>query len=102
MSTGQPLGEIICLKSISSLLETSVPPLMKMIGKQLKDKSVKTRLQAFKVLKEIATVLPEHIVSYVENFVLPITKALKVHHRSHSQTEMLVIYSRRDQAQRLS
>ena len=62
------------------MLEPSVPSLLKMIGKQLKDKSVKTRLQVFKVLKEIAVVLPEHIVSNIQNFVQPITKALKVPH----------------------
>lgn len=51
---------------------------MKMVGRQLKEKSVKARLQVFKVLKEVAVALPRHVVQYVEQFVYPITQALKV------------------------
>ena len=55
-----------------------MPQLVKMIVRQLKEKSVKTRLHVFKVLKEVAIVTPEHIVRNIQSFVQPITKALKV------------------------
>ncbi|GJN19078.1 hypothetical protein PR202_gb06315 [Eleusine coracana subsp. coracana] len=58
------------------LLKQEVPKVVKSINKQLREKSVKTKVGAFSVLKEIVVVLPDCLADHFGSLVPGIEKAL--------------------------
>eukprot|EP00210_Caulerpa_lentillifera_P004245 g4049.t1 len=76
---------------VQDLLEPDLAMLMKMINRQLKEKSMKTRLKIFQLLKEVALVLPDQITHHTPDLVIPITKALNDHSTSSSDLKIEVL-----------
>ncbi|CAN6271551.1 unnamed protein product [Urochloa humidicola] len=58
------------------LLKQEVPKLVKSINKQLREKSIKTKVGAFSVLKELVVVLPDCLADHFGSLVPGIEKAL--------------------------
>ncbi|GJM90299.1 hypothetical protein PR202_ga06566 [Eleusine coracana subsp. coracana] len=58
------------------LLKQEVPKVVKSINKQLREKSVKTKVGAFSVLKELVVVLPDCLADHFGSLVPGIEKAL--------------------------
>lgn len=56
----------------------NLPALMKALSKQLKEKSMKTRIGAFLVLRELAATTPKALEEYSDLFVEGVRKALMV------------------------
>uniref|UniRef100_A0A7N0ZXV2 Cullin-associated NEDD8-dissociated protein 1 n=1 Tax=Kalanchoe fedtschenkoi TaxID=63787 RepID=A0A7N0ZXV2_KALFE len=58
------------------LLKQEVPKIVRSINRQLKEKSVKTKVGAFSVLKELVVVLPDCLADHVGTLITGIEKAL--------------------------
>ncbi|XP_042493227.1 cullin-associated NEDD8-dissociated protein 1-like [Macadamia integrifolia] len=58
------------------LLKQEVPKIVKSINKQLREKSIKTKVGAFSVLKELVRVLPDCLAENIGSLVPGIEKAL--------------------------
>ncbi|TVU32738.1 hypothetical protein EJB05_24494 [Eragrostis curvula] len=58
------------------LLKQEVPKVVKSINKQLREKSIKTKVGAFSVLKELVVVLPDCLADHFGSLVPGIEKAL--------------------------
>ncbi|OVA11021.1 TATA-binding protein interacting (TIP20) [Macleaya cordata] len=58
------------------LLKQEVPKIIKSINKQLREKSIKTKVGAFSVLKELVVVLPDCLADHIGSLVTGIEKAL--------------------------
>ncbi|XP_010252337.1 PREDICTED: cullin-associated NEDD8-dissociated protein 1 isoform X2 [Nelumbo nucifera] len=58
------------------LLKQEVPKIVKSINKQLREKSIKTKVGAFSVLKELVVVLPDCLADHIGSLVSGIEKAL--------------------------
>ncbi|XP_071725473.1 cullin-associated NEDD8-dissociated protein 1-like [Rutidosis leptorrhynchoides] len=57
-------------------LKQEVPKIVKSINKQLREKSVKTKIGAFSVLKELVVVLPDCLAEHIGSLIPGIDKAL--------------------------
>lgn len=57
--------------------------LMKSLSKQLKEKSIRTRIGAFVVLREVIATMPKSIAEYSGLFVNGIKRALSVSIHQH-------------------
>uniref|UniRef100_A0A453JP45 TOG domain-containing protein n=1 Tax=Aegilops tauschii subsp. strangulata TaxID=200361 RepID=A0A453JP45_AEGTS len=60
------------------LLKQEVPKVVKSINRQLREKSIKTKVGAFSVLKELVVVLPDCLADHFGSLVPGIEKALNV------------------------
>lgn len=60
------------------MLGDNLPVLMKALSKQLKEKSMKTRIGAFLVLRELAVTTPKALEEYSDLFIEGVRKALMV------------------------
>uniref|UniRef100_A0A166GKY0 TATA-binding protein interacting (TIP20) domain-containing protein n=1 Tax=Daucus carota subsp. sativus TaxID=79200 RepID=A0A166GKY0_DAUCS len=58
------------------LLKQEVPKVVKSINRQLREKSVKTKVGAFSVLKELVVVLPDCLADHIGSLIPGIEKAL--------------------------
>jgi cullin-associated NEDD8-dissociated protein 1 len=58
------------------MLKQEVPKLVKSLNRQLREKSVKTKVGAFSVLKELVVVLPDCLADHIGSLVPGIEKAL--------------------------
>ncbi|PIA55279.1 hypothetical protein AQUCO_00800179v1 [Aquilegia coerulea] len=58
------------------LLNQEVPKIVKSINRQLREKSIKTKIGAFSVLKELVVVLPDCLADHIGSLVSGIEKAL--------------------------
>ncbi|KAJ7967930.1 cullin-associated NEDD8-dissociated protein 1 [Quillaja saponaria] len=58
------------------LLKQEVPRIVKSINRQLREKSVKTKVGAFSVLKELVVVLPDCLADHIGSLIPGIEKAL--------------------------
>lgn len=58
------------------LLKQEVPKIVKSINRQLREKSVKTKVGAFSVLKELVVVLPDCLEGHIGSLIPGIEKAL--------------------------
>ncbi|KAK6945544.1 TATA-binding protein interacting (TIP20) [Dillenia turbinata] len=58
------------------LLKQDVPKVVKSINRQLREKSIKTKVGAFSVLKELVVVLPDCLADHIGSLVPGIEKAL--------------------------
>ncbi|KAL3538471.1 hypothetical protein ACH5RR_001837 [Cinchona calisaya] len=58
------------------LLKQEVPKIVRSINKQLREKSVKTKVGAFSVLKELVVVLPDCLADHIGSLIPGIEKAL--------------------------
>ncbi|URE47190.1 Cullin-associated NEDD8-dissociated [Musa troglodytarum] len=58
------------------LLNQEVPKIVKSVNRQLREKSVKTKVGAFSVLKELVVVLPNCLAEHIGSLVSGIEKAL--------------------------
>ncbi|GAA0140085.1 ubiquitin-protein ligase [Lithospermum erythrorhizon] len=58
------------------LLKQAVPKIVRSINKQLRDKSIKTKVGAFSVLKELVVVLPDCLSDHIGSIIPGIEKAL--------------------------
>ncbi|XP_078432582.1 cullin-associated and neddylation dissociated [Wolffia australiana] len=58
------------------LLKQEVPKIVKSLNRQLKEKSIKTKIGAFSVLKELVVVLPDCLADHIGSLVSGIEKAL--------------------------
>jgi cullin-associated NEDD8-dissociated protein 1 len=58
------------------LLKQEVPKVVKSINKQLREKSIKTKVGAFSVLKELVVVLPDCLADHIGSLIPGIEKAL--------------------------
>ncbi|VFQ84833.1 unnamed protein product [Cuscuta campestris] len=58
------------------LLNQEVPKIVRSINKQLREKSVKTKVGAFSVLKELVIVLPDCLAEHIGSLIPGIEKAL--------------------------
>lgn len=58
------------------LLKQEVPKVVKSINRQLREKSVKTKVGAFSVLKELVVVLPDCLAEHIGSLIPGIEKAL--------------------------
>ncbi|XP_074579809.1 cullin-associated NEDD8-dissociated protein 1 [Curcuma longa] len=58
------------------LLNQEVPKIVKSINRQLREKSIKTKVGAFSVLKELVLVLPNCLAEHISSLVSGIEKAL--------------------------
>ncbi|KAJ1702873.1 hypothetical protein LUZ63_002652 [Rhynchospora breviuscula] len=58
------------------LLKQEVPKIVKSLNRQLREKSVKTKVGAFAVLKELVVVLPDCLADHIGSLVPGIEKAL--------------------------
>lgn len=58
------------------LLKQEVPKIVRSINKQLREKSVKTKVGAFSVLKELVVVLPDCLSDHIGSLIPGIEKAL--------------------------
>ncbi|KAK6915846.1 TATA-binding protein interacting (TIP20) [Dillenia turbinata] len=58
------------------LLKQEVPKVVKSINRQLREKSIKTKVGAFSVLKELVVVLPDCLADHIGSLVPGIEKAL--------------------------
>ncbi|KAL3700206.1 hypothetical protein R1sor_018228 [Riccia sorocarpa] len=73
------------------MLQQEVPKLVKALNKQLREKSVKTKVGAFSVLKELVIVLPNCLSDHISSLVPGIEKALNDKaSNSNLKTEALV------------
>eukprot|EP00246_Nothoceros_aenigmaticus_P008850 TRINITY_DN2398_c0_g2_i1.p1 TRINITY_DN2398_c0_g2~~TRINITY_DN2398_c0_g2_i1.p1 ORF type:complete len:1034 (-),score=241.13 TRINITY_DN2398_c0_g2_i1:61-2811(-) len=62
--------------SILYMLQQEVPKVVKTLNKQLREKSIKTKVGAFSVLKELVIVLPHSLSEHMASLVPGIGKAL--------------------------
>ncbi|KAF2294079.1 hypothetical protein GH714_007350 [Hevea brasiliensis] len=58
------------------LLKQEVPKVVKSINRQLREKSIKTKVGAFSVLKELVVVLPDCLAEHIGSLIPGIEKAL--------------------------
>ncbi|PSS19007.1 Cullin-associated NEDD8-dissociated protein [Actinidia chinensis var. chinensis] len=58
------------------LLKQEVPKIVRSITKQLREKSIKTKVGAFSVLKELVVVLPDCVADHIGSLIPGIEKAL--------------------------
>ncbi|CAA6667789.1 unnamed protein product [Spirodela intermedia] len=58
------------------LLKQEVPKIIKSLNRQLREKSIKTKIGAFSVLKELVVVLPDCLAEHIGSLVSGIEKAL--------------------------
>ncbi|KAI5658172.1 hypothetical protein M9H77_26965 [Catharanthus roseus] len=58
------------------LLKQEVPKIVRSINKQLREKSIKTKVGAFSVLKELVVVLPDCLADHIGSLIPGIEKAL--------------------------
>ncbi|XP_022723263.1 cullin-associated NEDD8-dissociated protein 1-like isoform X1 [Durio zibethinus] len=58
------------------LLKQEVPKIVKSINRQLREKSIKTKVGAFSVLKELVVVLPDCLADHIGTLIPGIEKAL--------------------------
>ncbi|XP_010912657.1 cullin-associated NEDD8-dissociated protein 1 [Elaeis guineensis] len=58
------------------LLKQEVPKIVKSLNRQLREKSIKTKIGAFSVLKELVVVLPDCLADHIGSLVSGIEKAL--------------------------
>ncbi|KAM6586335.1 hypothetical protein CsatA_008940 [Cannabis sativa] len=58
------------------LLKQEVPKIIKSINRQLREKSIKTKVGAFSVLKELVVVLPDCLADHIGSLIPGIEKAL--------------------------
>ncbi|KAL9675175.1 hypothetical protein QQ045_003376 [Rhodiola kirilowii] len=58
------------------LLKQEVPKIVRSINRQLKEKSVKTKVGAFSILKELVVVLPDCLADHIGSLITGIEKAL--------------------------
>ncbi|XP_051146886.1 cullin-associated NEDD8-dissociated protein 1 [Andrographis paniculata] len=58
------------------LLKQEVPKIVRSVNKQLREKSVKTKVGAFSVLKELVVVLPDCLADHIGSLIPGIEKAL--------------------------
>ncbi|XP_024030609.1 cullin-associated NEDD8-dissociated protein 1 [Morus notabilis] len=58
------------------LLKQEVPKIIKSINRQLREKSIKTKVGAFSVLKELVVVLPDCLTDHIGSLIPGIEKAL--------------------------
>ncbi|WOL01566.1 cullin-associated NEDD8-dissociated protein 1 [Canna indica] len=58
------------------LLKQEVPKIVKSVNRQLREKSIKTKVGAFSVLKELVVVLPNCLAEHIGSLVSGIEKAL--------------------------
>ncbi|KAI4298901.1 hypothetical protein L6164_032414 [Bauhinia variegata] len=58
------------------LLKQEVPKIVKSINRQLREKSIKTKVGAFSVLKELVVVLPDCLADHIGSLIPGIEKAL--------------------------
>nr|XP_009762524.1 PREDICTED: cullin-associated NEDD8-dissociated protein 1 [Nicotiana sylvestris]XP_009762525.1 PREDICTED: cullin-associated NEDD8-dissociated protein 1 [Nicotiana sylvestris] len=58
------------------LLKQEVPKIVRSLNKQLREKSVKTKVGAFSVLKELVVVLPDCLAEHIGSLIPGIEKAL--------------------------
>ncbi|XP_019198259.1 PREDICTED: cullin-associated NEDD8-dissociated protein 1-like isoform X1 [Ipomoea nil] len=58
------------------LLNQEVPKIVRSVNKQLREKSVKTKVGAFSVLKELVIVLPDCLAEHIGSLIPGIEKAL--------------------------
>ncbi|KAI8024192.1 Cullin-associated NEDD8-dissociated protein 1 [Camellia lanceoleosa] len=65
-----------CHKSPRWLLKQEVPKIVRSITKQLREKSIKTKVGAFSVLKELVVVLPDCLADHIGSLIPGIEKAL--------------------------
>ncbi|CAI0376789.1 unnamed protein product [Linum tenue] len=64
------------LGSARWLLKQEVPKIVKSINRQLREKSIKTKVGAFSVLKELVVVLPDCLAEHIGSLIPGIEKAL--------------------------
>uniref|UniRef100_A0A0E0JW10 Cullin-associated NEDD8-dissociated protein 1 n=1 Tax=Oryza punctata TaxID=4537 RepID=A0A0E0JW10_ORYPU len=72
----EPMLAILLLFSPRWLLKQEVPKVVKSINRQLREKSIKTKVGAFSVLKELVVVLPDCLADHIGSLVPGIEKAL--------------------------
>ncbi|KAL5982815.1 Cullin-associated NEDD8-dissociated protein 1 [Asimina triloba] len=60
------------------LLKQEVPKIVKSINRQLREKSIKTKVGAFSVLKELVVVLPDCLADQIGSLISGIEKALNL------------------------
>ncbi|KAK6159721.1 hypothetical protein DH2020_003102 [Rehmannia glutinosa] len=58
------------------LLKQEVPKIVRSVNKQLREKSIKTKVGAFSVLKELVIVLPDCLADHIGSLTPGIEKAL--------------------------
>ncbi|KMZ65955.1 Cullin-associated NEDD8-dissociated protein [Zostera marina] len=58
------------------LLKQEVPKIVKSLNRQLREKSIKTKIGAFSVLKELVVVLPDSLADHIGLLITGIEKAL--------------------------
>ncbi|RVW44350.1 Cullin-associated NEDD8-dissociated protein 1 [Vitis vinifera] len=58
------------------LLKQEVPKIVKSINRQLREKTIKTKVGAFSVLKELVVVLPDCLADHIGSLISGIEKAL--------------------------
>ena len=61
----------------SALLQQEVPRIVKAASRQLKEKSVKTRVAAFHCLRQLVSTLPGCLAEHAASLVPGVDKALK-------------------------
>ncbi|KAK1577329.1 hypothetical protein Q3G72_020732 [Acer saccharum] len=64
------------------LLKQEVPKIVKSINRQLREKSIKTKVVAFSVLRELVVVLPDNLANHIGSLIPGIEKALNVNKNS--------------------
>lgn len=69
-------GQDIDQSSPRSLLKQEVPKIVRSVNRQLREKSIKTKVGAFSVLKELVVVLPDCLADHIGSLVSGIEKAL--------------------------
>ena len=74
----------------SALLQQEVPRIVKAVSRQLKEKSVKTRVAAFHCLRQLVTTLPGCLAQHSALLVPGIDKALKDASSNNLRIEALV------------
>ncbi|PPE02794.1 hypothetical protein GOBAR_DD00163 [Gossypium barbadense] len=69
--------EVLIISTIPRwLLKQEVPKIVKSINRQLREKSIKTKVGAFSVLKELVVVLPDCLADHIGTLIPGIEKAL--------------------------
>ncbi|KAE8056016.1 hypothetical protein FH972_012819 [Carpinus fangiana] len=69
------------------LLKQEVPKIVKSINRQLREKSIKTKVGAFSVLKELVVDLPDCLADHIGSPIPGIGKALSVSKLSAAESQ---------------
>ncbi|KAL8237397.1 hypothetical protein R6Q59_018478 [Mikania micrantha] len=71
-------------------LKQEVPKVVKSINRQLREKSIKTKIGAFSVLKELVVVLPDCLADHIGLLIPGIEKACEISSTSNLKIEALI------------